>query len=426
MNFKHSLLLLMMASFVITSIGCSKDDDPKDDDKNTVEPLLLECYYEKNVTLTNRNPTGVDYYATCLIDVSGGTFTIEPGVTIAFESGGGIYVDYNGALSAIGTSTLPITFTTANSVSSWAGLTFYNNNTSNELTNCVVERAGNDEQYALWPIDEPGAVNVNGRLRMTRTTIRNSKKHGLVTSAYGAGVVLSLPDFQQNTFEGNLGYPIILDKDALNNLEIGTCTFSGNTTQEVKLVNSSSRFENNTLEPYGAHTWQDAGIPYYLPEGFLVNYGSNLTLQQGVHLKFGSGGYIEVSGNDAGNFLKTTGTSSNQVILEGKQSGQGTWDGLVFRSNNANNVLTYTTISNAGDNSEYTEVDSKGAIRVGNYYYTNMKLTLNNVTIQQSAGCGVAIYDYDGTGTMPVGVTFSETNVTYSGNADSDVCVKYW
>lgn len=426
MNFKHSFLLMMVASLILASTGCKKDEDPNDKDKTNVQPLLLDCAYSSNTRLTDRNPNGVDYYATCMVEISGGTFTVEPGVTIAFESEGGLYVSGNGALSAIGTSTSPITFTTYNTVSSWAGLNFYSNNTSNELTYCVVERAGNDNQYTLERIFEPAAVNVNGRLRMTRTTVRNSKKHGLGTSAYGIAVTLSLPGFQQNTFEGNLGYPIVLEKDILNNMEIGTCTFTGNTNQMVKLINSSSRLEEAALEPTSAHTWQDAGIPYYMPEGIYLQDGANLTLEQGVHIKFASGTYIEISGDDSGNFLKATGTSSNQVVLEGNQTGQGTWDGLVYRSNNANNSLTYVTISNAGDNSEFTEVDSKGAIRVGNYLYTSLKLTLNNVTIQQSAGCGVAIYDYDGTGTMPVGVTFTETNVTYSGNADSDVCVKYW
>lgn len=423
MKFKYSYLLLLLATALLATPGCKKDDDD-DDQGGSVQPLLLDCSYATNTTLTNRNPNGVDYYATCMVAITGGTFTIEPGVTIAFESGAGISVDENGSLKAVGTSSDLITFTTRTGSSSWAGLSFYNVSTNNELTRCVIENAGNDNQYLLDGTPEPGAVLVAGRLRMANTTIKDSENHGLVTTQYG--VTLSLPGFQNNTFEGNNGYPIVLEKDILNGLDVASCTYRSNTYQNIKLVATSAGSDRTNLTPYSQHTWQDAGVPYYVNEGFIIADGASLVLEQGVHLLFDGDGYIEVTGTNNSSFLKANGTNSNPIIMEGTQAQAGFWDGLGITTNSQNNLLNYVTIRHAGNNAYFYSAGSEASLRIGNYFYGNTKVSLNNVNIEQSTGCGMVVYDHDGTGAVPTSMTVDQNNVSFVNIADNDICFKTW
>jgi hypothetical protein len=415
MKMSNGLKMALMGAVLLQAAACKKDDDGTN---NTVNAEKLACTYTGTKTLTDRNPNGIDYYADCLVEVSGnGNLIIEPGTTIAFESAGGIRVTGTAAFKAAGTTANTIKFTTANNASSWAGIHIGSNNTSNELSNCVVEKAGNGNMWELDRVAEPAAVQIAGYAKVFRTTVTNSLGVGLATSAYGA--TLTIPVFEQNTFNGNGSYPVVLEKDLIRNMDLATCTFTGNFYQNVKLINSALS-SASYLSPYTGHTWRDAGIPYYVSEGIDIYGGASLTLEQGVELLFDGDGYLRIT--DAGSFLKTNGTPANPVVLSSTNNVPGSWDGIMFETTSNNNVLTHTTISNAGGSVVFYS-DIKSAIRVGNYFH-DATLTLNNVTIQNTDGCAIGIYDANGNGQIPSGITFNETNTTYSGNTGNDLCVE--
>lgn len=410
---------LLLATILLQTTSCKKEKDDNDGDNNTINAEKLACSYSTTKTLTNRNPTGVDYYADCIVDVSGnGILIVEPGTTIAFANGGGIYVGGNGAIKAVGSSADKVKFTTADNVSSWAGISIASNNTSNELSNCIIERAGNGTHSSLDRVDEPAAVQVAGYAKVYRTTITNSVKVGLAASAYGATVTLN--SFEQNTFNGNGSYPLVLEKDLIMDLDLSTCTYTGNFYQNIKLICSSAASTATALLPAVNHTWRDAGVPYYVNQGFEISNGASLTLEQGVELLFDGDGFLHiVNGNS---YLKTNGTSGNPVRMGGTNSTAGFWDGLMFETTSTNNRLNYTVVSDAGNN-VYFYGDTKSAIRVGSYF-KHASLELSNVTIQNTDGCAVSVYDADGNGQIPAGTTFTESGSIYSGNSGNNLCVE--
>jgi predicted outer membrane repeat protein len=87
-------------------------------------PYLYICgNISANTTWTNHNPNGTDYIVDCNTTVqSTYTLTINPGVEIAFDEG--IYLDVDGALSAVGNSSNYIVFTATDENDGWGGVRF--------------------------------------------------------------------------------------------------------------------------------------------------------------------------------------------------------------------------------------------------------------------------------------------------------------
>lgn len=416
MNVKRFLSIALIGSVLVQTSACKKDDDT---DKGTVNAEKLACSYTTAKTLTNRNPNGVDYYAECIVDISGnGALIIEPGTTIAFENAAGIYIGGSASIRATGSSTEKITFTTTGNTTSWAGIYIASTSSQNELSNCIVEYAGNGNHNSLYRVEEPAAVQVAGYAKIFRNTVRNSFGVGIAASAYD--VTLTLPLFDQNTVTNSASYPIVVEKDLIKDLDLSTGTYTGNYFQSIKLICSSYSGTATSLRPTVSHVWRDAGIPYYINEGFVIGDGASLTLEQGVELLFDGDGYFHIVGGNS--YLRTNGTSSNQVRMSGTNNTAGFWDGLLFETKSSNNILTHTTISDAGNNAVFFG-STKAAVRVGAYQYEG-SLQMNNVTIQNSAGCGVAIYDADNTGQIPAGTTYNESNTIYSGNIGNDLCIE--
>jgi hypothetical protein len=94
--------------------------------------------------------------------------TVAAGVTMEFANAAGILVD-GGSFNAVGTSTLPITFTgTTKSAGSWTGFTFrHTSSPLNEIAYATIEYAGGDvQQGAIYMFNSP-------RLSVNNTTIKD-------------------------------------------------------------------------------------------------------------------------------------------------------------------------------------------------------------------------------------------------------------
>ncbi|MCS6800961.1 MAG: hypothetical protein RMM58_03985 [Chloroflexota bacterium] len=91
---------------------------------------------------------------------SGGTLTIEPGVTVRFASGIAIAGMSGGTLSAEGTPSQPITFTSAAASPApgdWAFITF-NASATGRLRHCVIQYAGGAGNPAAVVLGSSGVV----------------------------------------------------------------------------------------------------------------------------------------------------------------------------------------------------------------------------------------------------------------------------
>ena len=103
---------------------------------------------------------------------------IEAGSTLIFRAGGGFRIDSEtGSLTAIGTSSSPITFTGKQQVSGyWKGLEFFTNSFANKIENAVVEYAGAPGGNTQGLI---GVFFNDSRADVKNCTLRHSATNGL-------------------------------------------------------------------------------------------------------------------------------------------------------------------------------------------------------------------------------------------------------
>lgn len=111
-----------------------------------------------------------------------GELTVEPGTTVEFGQDSWLSMDDTGpgTLTAVGTSTDPITFSGEQETRGyWDGLQFYQSNrTENQLHHCVVEYGGGDR--FTWAQQPANVVVIEGaRLSLENSTVRESAGYGV-------------------------------------------------------------------------------------------------------------------------------------------------------------------------------------------------------------------------------------------------------
>ena len=114
-----------------------------------------------------------------------GHVTVEPGATLAFGQDAGFQMrNGHGALTAVGTSDEPITFTGEQQTRGyWRGLYFDEvDDTENVLSHCIVEYAGSEE-FSRASDRANVAVTRGARLAVTDCTIREGDGYGLGADA---------------------------------------------------------------------------------------------------------------------------------------------------------------------------------------------------------------------------------------------------
>ena len=163
-------------------------------------------YWIGNVGDTTWSTASADsYYVVGDVTVPAGqTLTIEPGVNVRFE--GNFKITVNGTLTANGTPTNPITFTTIIADSVWHGLRFKSGSSGSVLQNCILYRSA-DSLNSFG-----GAVSVEDASPTFQscTFYDNStyKFNGTINYNFGSGGAVavkgnSAPLFKQCTFYNN-------------------------------------------------------------------------------------------------------------------------------------------------------------------------------------------------------------------------------
>ena len=167
------------------------------------------------------NP-GVPYeiYGTLKVEgASSPVLTLTAGTTLLFRTGGELLVGYNnyGGLSAVGTSSQPITFSSAKGAPArgdWIGIEFYDNALNSTLEYCIVEYGGADSGSSGFDgddtHDDDGNILIFGdaynKVTIQNSTIRHSAGYGIIRgwseSANGTGPDYTSGSFN-NTFSSN-------------------------------------------------------------------------------------------------------------------------------------------------------------------------------------------------------------------------------
>ena len=302
--------------------------------------------------------------------------TIAEGTTIFFNSSG--YIEVNGALKAIGTTTNPITFTGATkSAGFWQGIQFQNSvDDRNELNNTIIDYAGSWGNGALY-------TSGSTKLKVSNTLIQNSETNGFYLSTD-----TDLIKFTNVTSTNNAEMAGSIGVKALPAFD-DTSDFTGNLGNDYLEVRSSIVTTDQI--------WNRLSVPVYVNRYISINESKLVTINEGATFAFASSGYLEVKGA-----LKAIGTSTNPITFTGATKSAGFWQSIQFQNAIDNrNEIAYATIEYAG---------SWGS---GNVYLDEYTvLNIHDTTIQNGSNHGISI--------SGCYTTLTNTNNTFIDNAMSD------
>jgi flagellar hook assembly protein FlgD len=429
---------------------------------------------------TTWTTTGSPYIVTGGVTVSSGTtLTIDPGVTVKFNSGTNLNV--NGRLLAVGTSTSGITFTSNQTTPTrgfWDPFNFETgSNPASQLTYVTISYGGpsayghavrvrtGTTNFDHVTVTQSGSKGIRlestSAATLNNVTVSDCNTDGIfIEPTSGQGGLHAIAD---STITGNGGYgvnfsfnarAVITNTTLTNNTNyaIGTqpntdiqglagMTVSGNGSGAKNAI----EYRGGTISTYDEQ-WRATTLPYVVTGGTSVASGRVLTVDPGVTARFNSGTNLSVNGR-----LLAVGTSTSGITFTSNQATptRGYWDPLNFETGaNAASQLTYVTVSYGGksayghavrvrtgttnfDHVTVTQSGSKG-IRLE----STSAATLNNVTVSDCNTDGIfieptsgqgglhAIADSTITGNGGYGVNFSFnaraviTNTTLTNNTN--------
>ena len=155
----------------------------------SAETIILDCSGISAPTTWENGAAAVDYVVQsgCVIDITD-VLTIEPGTVIQFEENSGLGIYDNGALKAVGTSSLPIVLEGKDNVRGyWRGIHIETNTLNNQLDHVTIANAGANYVYCC---NTPASLFLKGgTLSIKNTTIRgdwNTAFLPMVTVGYGS------------------------------------------------------------------------------------------------------------------------------------------------------------------------------------------------------------------------------------------------
>lgn len=298
-------------------------------------------------------------YEVCLGGVTvqaGAKLTIQPGVTVQFQTGARLTA--SGALAALGTPTQPIIFTGVTAMpGSWAGILGYSGVITPaqiSLDYVTLEYAGHSGYYGAQVASD------NADITITHSLIRNGDGSGIYHEG-DAHLAVHDTAFLDN---GNDAVRIV---SAARGLDLSGLTAAGNGLNAIRI--------SSTSYMTGLHHWPAPGLPYYI-EAVIGNLpGDSLTIDPGNELIFSSAGYLNIGGE-----FKAIGLPGSPITITSVTKTPGSWIGLVLYGGTApaNAQLEYTTIEYGGS-----------GINGANVGVTNGYLQARNTTIRYSQDDGV-------------------------------------
>ncbi|MCQ2226684.1 MAG: hypothetical protein MJZ01_02100 [Bacteroidales bacterium] len=275
------------------------------------EQQKLEGSMSENKTLKDLG-LPIDYIVDGMLTISGNAcLTIEPGVTIAFTGTNGIVsVDENAGLKMVGTAEKPITFTgpvNNQNKGAWGYIEYHSNRSDNQMEYVILKNGGSYDGYGVLNTFDAGSVSVKN------CTIDGGMGFGVQTH-WGNGK--NFKAFENNTIKNVAKAPMDIDAWNANNIGSGN-KFEENGENYIMMTNSIN--DNKEL------ILNNVDIPYYFPNGFMVEGKSELTVNAGVKLVFGKN---EGMYTNSETVVKFEGTEASPITLCGLESKAGYWKGV--------------------------------------------------------------------------------------------------
>ena len=355
-------LIFVLSSLTLTSVAAAPDERP-------AQPLntpICSSIITNTTWLAISSP-----YVICnngpIAIAQGVTLTIEPGVEVQFGTNSRLNV--NGLLSAIGTSSAPITFTgVVTTPGSWQGIGVFGTlsvTNRSVFDHVVIEYAGINVSSGSQLHLEHAAVTLKN------SVLRHGKQHGVYGAAKG------LAHISDTAFEDHPGYAVYFS-DGVVNPVLRRLTASGNGTNGVGLGGFASLT--------GVHVWEDSGLPYVWAGGAQVALGATLIVEPGVEVQFRQNQSLQIAGK-----LTAIGQPDRPITFTGSTKSIGWWGGLDVNGdvyNPASAQFDYVTI-------EYGGIGPNGA----NLLVTDGQASVAHSIIRHGSPNGVSI-SARGTGTV--------------------------
>jgi parallel beta-helix repeat protein len=370
--------------------------------------------------------SSLPYVVSGTISVQGAAnplLTIEAGTTVKLLTQSELIVNNSspGALSAIGTATQPIVFTSATGTAkgSWDFLLLGGNGPSASQVSYATIENGGSSTYGYGGVQVTGGSPV-----FDHVTIRNNLVGGVKVSA-------GSPAFTNCTFDGNSnnGFDASAGSPTLTN-----CTFTNNASYAVGidtavqlagmsgLIASGNGSGDAILLRAGtmnaSRTWHTAAIPYIVNGSLRVADPSApvLTIEPGVTVKFTSSSTLLANDTNLGS-INATGTAAQPILFTSNGTATaGFWQGIVLGARNGTpSSFAYCTIEYAG----YSAAAHGGIHVDGNAPAFDHLILRNNSVAGLSAAGGTPSLSNSSFSGNPAGIATS-------GTATVDARRSYW
>ncbi len=381
--------LVLATIWVLSGCGGCGDDTAgtnNGDNANNGDPCATPTEISRaDVESGGTLKAGTCYDADESLEVTDGTLTIEPGVTIRMAQDRSLRISGSGRVSAKGTADAPITFQGQDDTKGfWQGLAFETRSDDNLLEYVILLNGGGK----AWSgsSDEQAVIHVasTGKVTIRETLIDGSGKHGI----FGRDNA-ELSGFSSNTISNCDGAPLRIALSVARFLDSGS-TFEGNEDNVVALVHGN----NETLAQDA--TWPNPGLPYRFMDRCFIK--ADLTLTPGTTLEVEADASLIL---EEGGQIIAEGTTSELITFTSvDDAGTGSWQGIHVKTGTS--VFSNAVIEHAGSKAWTGNPEHKGA-----FFISAGELSLSDVEIRDSEGYGVVVHD---AGSITCdGVTFTAT-----------------
>ncbi len=376
----------VIAACVLMMNACGKDPlNPDDINNNPNQPTKLDCDIRQSLTLTDRNPLGVDYIVDCDVYVLNGTLTIEPGTTIQFNDGTSLLIQEKGVIKANGTAQNQIIFTNNGGVApSWAGIYLYTNGVGNSISHAIIEKAGAVSAQGFFN-DVKAAITIEeSKISLTNNQILNSGDAGIVILHKG-----ECTSFTNNTIRGSVNFPIVVEANQSSFLDYNANTFTNNGKPYINI--NSTQSSENYIER--ASTFVKTAIPYFISKK--TTFSKSVEVMAGAEFVFDENTSLVFQSENSP--FRILGTASNHVVMKGLKAEAGFWGGILILEAGDKYQFDYLDISDGGA-LDFGYGALKGNIILAGFGSSN--LILNNSTSTRSGSCDVVLNEYWDTKTL--------------------------
>ena len=367
-------------------------------DANTVHGIAADNTFEANdentaivtggrvLRDTTWEAIGIPFHPESHLRVEA-VLTLQPAVTIAMAQQAALEVLEAGQLNAMGTESLPVTFTGQQTeVGYWKGVSVASKSSNNVLDHCMIEYGGGDRWTGAG--DSAAMVYLRGDSKLT---VRNSTLRHSAHYALQAERTADLSGFEGNAIVSN-ARTLFVEPNSGGAIASDN-VFEENGEQKVRVVHG------NTDRVETEQTWQALSIPWLITERFYV--AAPWTIEAGATLEFAQDRPVVI---EEGGTIIAVGTPNEPVVFTGVEPLAGYWQGIEVETLSAANRLEHAVVEYAGSSGWVGGTDREAAIYVdGNS--GGASLALADVVIRHSAGNGILL--------LPQDAMVSCSNVTF-------------